>query len=622
MLRRSVQLRAARRRPGGQRAGAPDRRRAHAARLSRQRPRSAAAGAGRPTSARRSTCIAGSLLVGRQPARLAGAAAQARARLQRAQRRAARRRGLGATDFSLAAAGARACSARCSARADERHASPRACSTAARRRRSAPAARSACPSCTAACRRRSGASSTAAATSRRCAASCSATTSTAIAGAAAAPRRLEPRRHAQPRARRRRRRCSTRIDARAGKRGGLSEEARAHLADSADTLAQALAATAAARGGLSDGVARPERRPPAPRPTAVAPPLRPSLPARRRTVAVAGPAGLSFARMTSASAPPRPPPALQAARRRPDLAPRASSRSCWRVSVAALLNPIFVTPFAVLLGRTLFIAWCCCWSPSPPPAPWQPRAAAALAGAGARGGARRADRHLRWSTCRRRRRRRRRCCAHEGRVPGFICIAGCGAGDRPAARARRAVPRARRAGARPARCSFALERSTLERQALDARLTLLQAQIEPHFLFNTLANVQALVESRLAAAAPVLKSLIAYLRAAMPRLHDERADAGQRGRAGARLPGADADAHARPAAASRSTSPPALRALRVPADGAADAGRERGAPRHRPERGGRPHRGRRRARAATARARVGRRHRRRHEPDGARPAPA
>ncbi|RVT49982.1 sensor histidine kinase [Rubrivivax albus] len=67
---------------------------------------------------------------------------------------------------------------------------------------------------------------------------------------------------------------------------------------------------------------------------------------------------------------------------------------------------------------------------------------------------------------------------------------------------------------------FALERSRLEKQALDARMNLLQAQIEPHFLFNTLANVQALVEAGSPRAAPVLASLIAYLRAAVPRLHD------------------------------------------------------------------------------------------------------
>ncbi len=41
----------------------------------------------------------------------------------------------------------------------------------------------------------------------------------------------------------------------------------------------------------------------------------------------------------------------------------------------------------------------------------------------------------------------------------------------------------------------------------DAQLSLLQAQIEPHFLFNTLANVQALVEAGSPRAADVLKSL-------------------------------------------------------------------------------------------------------------------
>jgi signal transduction histidine kinase len=66
--------------------------------------------------------------------------------------------------------------------------------------------------------------------------------------------------------------------------------------------------------------------------------------------------------------------------------------------------------------------------------------------------------------------------------------------------------------------AFELERSQLERQALDARFRLLQAQVEPHFLFNTLANVRELVESGSAQAATVLGSLITYLRAAVPRL--------------------------------------------------------------------------------------------------------
>jgi hypothetical protein len=68
--------------------------------------------------------------------------------------------------------------------------------------------------------------------------------------------------------------------------------------------------------------------------------------------------------------------------------------------------------------------------------------------------------------------------------------------------------------------AFALERSELERKALDSRLRLLQAQVEPHFLFNTLANVRELVDSGSPQASPVLDSLIAYLRAAVPRLHE------------------------------------------------------------------------------------------------------
>jgi sensor histidine kinase YesM len=71
---------------------------------------------------------------------------------------------------------------------------------------------------------------------------------------------------------------------------------------------------------------------------------------------------------------------------------------------------------------------------------------------------------------------------------------------------------------------FELERSELQRQASEARLKLLQAQVEPHFLFNTLANVRELVESGSAHAAVVLGSLIAYLRAAVPRLPMHRGD--------------------------------------------------------------------------------------------------
>lgn len=86
-----------------------------------------------------------------------------------------------------------------------------------------------------------------------------------------------------------------------------------------------------------------------------------------------------------------------------------------------------------------------------------------------------------------------------------------------------AMVRQRELFARNQALVFELERSELERKALDARLRLLQAQVEPHFLFNTLANVQALVDAGSSQASKVLASLIAYLRAAVPRMHAQAA---------------------------------------------------------------------------------------------------
>ncbi|HKU17325.1 MAG TPA: histidine kinase [Steroidobacteraceae bacterium] len=81
--------------------------------------------------------------------------------------------------------------------------------------------------------------------------------------------------------------------------------------------------------------------------------------------------------------------------------------------------------------------------------------------------------------------------------------------------------------ARDQALTFELEKSELERKALDTRLRLLQAQVEPHFLFNTLANVQALVDAGSPQASSVLKSLIAYLRAAVPRMQEVGTTLGQ-----------------------------------------------------------------------------------------------
>ncbi|MFG6447507.1 sensor histidine kinase [Roseateles sp. BYS180W] len=56
------------------------------------------------------------------------------------------------------------------------------------------------------------------------------------------------------------------------------------------------------------------------------------------------------------------------------------------------------------------------------------------------------------------------------------------------------------------------------RRATEAQLQLLQAQMEPHFLFNTLANVQALIEDEPARAQAMLGAFTTYLRASLQGL--------------------------------------------------------------------------------------------------------
>jgi sensor histidine kinase YesM len=60
-----------------------------------------------------------------------------------------------------------------------------------------------------------------------------------------------------------------------------------------------------------------------------------------------------------------------------------------------------------------------------------------------------------------------------------------------------------------------LRAETEERGAVEARLKLLQAQIEPHFLFNTLANLHTLIASDPARAQKMLEHLNDYLRATL-----------------------------------------------------------------------------------------------------------
>ncbi len=71
--------------------------------------------------------------------------------------------------------------------------------------------------------------------------------------------------------------------------------------------------------------------------------------------------------------------------------------------------------------------------------------------------------------------------------------------------------RAARAEARAARDAARL--AAAEREATLARMQLLEAQVEPHFLYNTLAHVMSLVDAEPALAKHMLHSLIDLLRA-------------------------------------------------------------------------------------------------------------
>ncbi|MES1199081.1 MAG: histidine kinase [Pseudomonadota bacterium] len=63
-----------------------------------------------------------------------------------------------------------------------------------------------------------------------------------------------------------------------------------------------------------------------------------------------------------------------------------------------------------------------------------------------------------------------------------------------------------------------LSRLRAERDAADLRLAVLQAQVEPHFLFNTLASVRSLIATEPERAAQTVDALADYLRATLPRL--------------------------------------------------------------------------------------------------------
>jgi sensor histidine kinase YesM len=60
--------------------------------------------------------------------------------------------------------------------------------------------------------------------------------------------------------------------------------------------------------------------------------------------------------------------------------------------------------------------------------------------------------------------------------------------------------------------------ANLEKQLAQAQMAALQAQVEPHFLFNTLALIGQLIETNPPEAARVHAHLIDYLRATLPQL--------------------------------------------------------------------------------------------------------
>jgi len=64
----------------------------------------------------------------------------------------------------------------------------------------------------------------------------------------------------------------------------------------------------------------------------------------------------------------------------------------------------------------------------------------------------------------------------------------------------------------------AVDSARMDEQTAEARLQMLEAQIEPHFLFNTLAHVKRLYETDHAAGARMLRNLKDYLAVALPQM--------------------------------------------------------------------------------------------------------
>ncbi len=86
-----------------------------------------------------------------------------------------------------------------------------------------------------------------------------------------------------------------------------------------------------------------------------------------------------------------------------------------------------------------------------------------------------------------------------------------------------ALPRLRRErdSLRALAAEEALQRAQQQRREAELRLSVLAAQVEPHFLFNTLAGVRSAIATDPARAAALIDHLADYLRAAIPRLRSD-----------------------------------------------------------------------------------------------------
>jgi len=72
-----------------------------------------------------------------------------------------------------------------------------------------------------------------------------------------------------------------------------------------------------------------------------------------------------------------------------------------------------------------------------------------------------------------------------------------------------------------------LERIAAEKRSIESDLQAMQARVEPQFLFNTLAQVKVLYEHDAPLGQRMIDELIAYLRAAMPKMRDTSSTVGQ-----------------------------------------------------------------------------------------------